>query len=204
MERTDRLSPNFCLTSFRYVFRMFSTRKTKQYWYLSRQARTLANNRSVSSLPFFSVLERCTTLARLDFGIVWSLDVRACGLAYVVYGGGCSSLVGFGSWWDLFLQWGRRITRAQRRFWRLELLYFVSQFNGKTFPSCVSSWNRSIARHNKSFNGNSWSYLYVLQELYVNLSEATTSSQDSVFFSSSSLKLTVHFSTLDYTSSYGT
>ena len=31
----------------------------------------LAKSRRVSSLPFFVVLEVCTTLARLDLGIVW-------------------------------------------------------------------------------------------------------------------------------------
>lgn len=49
---------------------MLSTENTKQYWCRSRHSRTLAKSRSEISLPFFSVLERCTTLARLDLGIV--------------------------------------------------------------------------------------------------------------------------------------
>jgi len=49
---------------------MLSTEKTKQYWEASRHSWTAEKSLRVSSLPFLLTFVRCTTLARLDFGIV--------------------------------------------------------------------------------------------------------------------------------------
>jgi len=49
---------------------MFSTEKTKQYWYLSIHSLTLAKSLIVNSFPFLSTFVKCTTLDRLDLGIV--------------------------------------------------------------------------------------------------------------------------------------
>jgi len=56
---------------------MFSTEKTKQYWYLSRDSLTLEKSLSVNSFPFLSTFVKCTILDRLDLGIV--LVVRELG-----------------------------------------------------------------------------------------------------------------------------
>lgn len=79
-------------TSFKYVLRMFSTEKTKQYWYSSRHSRTLEKSFSVSSLPFLSTFERWTTFWRLDFGILCEEEVE--GL------------------WCTGVRWGRRVLNA--------------------------------------------------------------------------------------------
>lgn len=66
-------------TSFKYVFRIFSTENTKQCWYSSRHSLTFANSLRVSSLPFLSTFVRWTTFARLDLGMVASWWVLAVG-----------------------------------------------------------------------------------------------------------------------------
>ena len=49
---------------------MLSTEKTNMKGYLWALSRMLAKVLSLSSLPFLSTLERCTTLARLERGIL--------------------------------------------------------------------------------------------------------------------------------------
>lgn len=49
---------------------MLSTLKTYMYGYFGMDSRMLAYSLIVSSLPFRVVLERCTTLARLDLGMI--------------------------------------------------------------------------------------------------------------------------------------
>lgn len=64
------LSANSARTSLRYELRIFSTAKTKMCSKLSAASWTLAKSFKESSLPFLSVLVRCTTFARLDLGML--------------------------------------------------------------------------------------------------------------------------------------